>query len=134
MNKIRLVLIAATLLAAAVVNPVVAAPRNSLNASGPVASSSNFSDLNLPDPHKELRHLSRNLKLKKDQRAGVSFILLERTREINLLIDMESLSQDYRDRLAAKVIEDSDAQIAALLGSKQKRKFDKELTKDHETR
>jgi hypothetical protein len=26
--------------------------------------------LRLPDPDKELRHLSKNLKLKKDQRAG----------------------------------------------------------------
>jgi hypothetical protein len=133
MKRLCFVLFSATLLAAAMGNPASAAPGSSLNASGPVASSY-VSGLNLPDPHKELRHLSKNLKLNKDQRAGVGVILEERTREIHLLIDIESLTQAYRESLAAKVMEDSAAQIEALLGSKQKRKFDKELTKDHETR
>ena len=133
MKRLCFVLFSAMLLAAAMGSRVAAAPGISLNASGPVASSY-VSGLNLPDPHKELRHLSKNLKLNKDQRAGVSVILEERTREIHLLIDIESLSQAYRDSLAAKVMEDSAAQIEALLGSKQKRKFDRELTKDHETR
>jgi len=133
MKRLCFLLFGATLLTAAMSSRVAAAPESSLNASGPVASSY-VSGLNLPDPHKELRHLSKNLKLNKDQRAGVSVILEERTREINLLIDIESLSQAYRDRLAAKVMEDSAAQIEALLGSKQKRKFDRELTKDRETR
>jgi hypothetical protein len=131
MNRFCSVLISASLLAAAMGSPAIAARRIALSASGP-ETSSDTSDLNLPDPHKELRHLSRNLKLKKDQRAGVSIILQERTREIHLLIDIESLSQEYRDRLTAKVMEDSDAQIESLLKSKQKRKFDKGLTKDHE--
>ena len=131
MKRFCSVLVSTTLLAAAMVGPAIAARRSSLSSSGP-ETSSDVSGLSLPDAHKELRHLSRNLKLKKDQRAGVSVILQERTREIHLLIDIESLSQEYRDRLAAKVMEDGDAQIKALLGSKQKRKFDKELTKDHE--
>ena len=114
-------------------SPVGAVRRSTLGATGPVASSG-ISALNLPDPHKELRHLSKDLKLKKDQRTGVGFILEERTREINLLIDIQSLSQEHRDTLAAIVVEESDAQIEALLRSKQKRKFDKELTKDREMR
>jgi hypothetical protein len=71
--------------------------------------------------------------LTRGQRAGVSSILLERTREIHLLLDVQSLSQEYRNTLAAKVMEESNAQIVTLLKSKQKEKFDKELARDHET-
>jgi hypothetical protein len=126
------VLFSATVAAAVMGSPVAAARRSSVSASGP-ETTSDVSDLRLPDPHKELRHLSKNLKLKRDQRAGVSIILQERTREIRLLLDIESLSQEYRDTLATKVIKDSDAQIETLLRSKQKRKFDKELAREHET-
>ena len=125
------VLFSAAVAAAVMGSPVAAARRSSVSASGP-ETTSDVSDLRLPDPHKELRHLSQNLKLKRDQRAGVSIILQERTREIRLLLDIESLSQEYRDTLATKVIEDSDAQIETLLRSKQKRKFDKELARDQE--
>jgi hypothetical protein len=127
------VLLGAAVAVAVMGSPVAAARRSSVSASGP-EKTSDVSDLRLPDAHKELRHLSKNLKLKKDQRAGVSFILQERTREIRLLLDIDSLSQEYRDSLATKVMEDSDAQIETLLKSKQKRKFDKELARDHETR
>jgi len=126
------VLFSAAVAAAVMGSPVAAAPRNSVIASGPEMTSDD-SALRLPDPHKELRQLSKNLKLKRDQRAGVSSILQERKREIRLLLDIESLSQEYRDTLATKVIKDSDAQIETLLRSKQKRKFDKELARDHET-
>ena len=102
-----------------------------VSASGP-KTTSEVSDLRLPDPHKELCHLSKNLKLKRDQRVGVSIILQERTREIRLLLDIESLSHEYRDTLATKVMEDSGAQIETLLRSKQKRKFDKELARENE--
>jgi len=78
--------------------------------------------------------MSKDLKLKKDQRVGVSFILQERTREIRLLLDIDTLSQESRNALAAKVMGDTDAQIETLLKSKQKRKFDKELAKSHEVR
>ena len=113
--------------------PVAAAPPGSASASGP-ETTSDVSALRLPDPDKELRHLSKDLKLKRDQRAGVSSILQERSREIRLLFDVESLSQEYRDTLATKVIKDTDAQIETLLKTKQKRKFDKELANGHETR
>jgi hypothetical protein len=125
------VLLTATVAAAAVGSPTAAARRSSVSLSGP-ETSSDASDLRLPDAHKELRHLSKNLKLKKDQRAGVSIILEERSREIRLLLDIDSLSREYRNTLAAKVMEDSDAQIETLLKSKQKRKFDQELAKDRE--
>src|SRR5580658_2819435 len=91
-----------------------------------------ISGLHPPDPNKELRQLSKNLKLKKGQRVGVSSILQERAREIQLLLDVESLSQDYRTVLAAKVMHESNAQIETLLKNNQKRKFDKELARDHE--
>jgi septal ring factor EnvC (AmiA/AmiB activator) len=126
------VLFSAAVTAAVMGSPVVAARRGSVSASGP-ETTSDVSALRLPDPQKELRHLSKNLKLKRDQRAGVSSILQERTREIRLLLDIEFLSQEYRDTLATKVIKDSDAQIETLLRSKQKRKFDKELARNHET-
>jgi len=126
------VLLSATVAAAVMGSPVAAARRSSVSASGP-ETTSDVSDLRLPDPHKELRHLSKTLKLKRDQRVGVSIILQERAREIRLLLDIESVSQEYRDTLAAKVMEDSDSQIETLLRSKQKRRFDKELARDHET-
>ena len=110
-----------------------AAPRSLVAAPRP-ESASDDTDLRVTDPHKELRHLSKNLKLKKDQRIGVNSILEERAREIRLLLDVESLSQAYREELAAKVVKDSDAQIENLLRSKQKVKFDKELAKDHDIR
>jgi hypothetical protein len=131
MKGFSAVLFTATLAAAMMGNPLAAARGSSVSATGPDATSE-ISNLRLPDPHKELRHLSKNLKLKKDQRAGVSVILQERTREIRLLLDIESVSQEYRNTLAAKVMEDTDAQIETLLRSKQKRKFDKELAKDHD--
>ena len=76
-----------------------------------------------PNARKELRHLSKNLRLTRDQRVGVSSILEERTREIHLLLDVQSLSQEYRNTLAAKVMENSNAQIVTLLRNKQKQKF-----------
>jgi hypothetical protein len=135
MKRLWALLLSAVVAAAVMMSPapVAAARSSSVSASGPEATS-DASDLRLPDPHKELRHLSKNLKLKKDQRADVSFILQERTREIHLLLDIESLSQDSRNALATKVMEDSNAQIETLLRNKQKRKFDKELAKNHETR
>ena len=123
-------LLAATAAAVVIGRPVDAARWSSVTALGP-ETTSDASDLRLPDPHKELRHLSKNLKLNKDQRVGVSSILEERNREIRLLLDIESVSQEYRDKLAAKVMEDSDAQIESLLRSNQKKKFDKELARGH---
>ena len=96
-------------------------------------TASDVSDLRPPDPHKELRYLSRNLGLTRDQRVVVGSILQERTREFRLLLDVEPLSQDYRSTLAAKVMEDSNAQIETFLKNKQKRKFDRESARDRET-
>jgi hypothetical protein len=132
MKRFCAVLLSATVAAAVVGSPVAAARRSPVSASGS-ETTSDVSGLRLPDTHKELRHLSKYLKLNGDQRAGVSIILQERTREIRLLLEIESLSQEYRDTLATKVMEDSDAQIETLLRSKQKRKFHKELAIDHET-
>jgi len=133
LKRIHGVLLSAIVASAAFGGPAAAARSNSVRVSGP-GSASNDSDLQLPDPHKTLRHMSKDLKLKKDQRVGVSFILQERTREIRLLLDIDTLSQESRNALAAKVMGDTDAQIETLLKSKQKRKFDKELAKSHEVR
>jgi hypothetical protein len=132
MKKFCAIFLSATA-ATAILGSPAAAARNPMSASGP-ETQSNVSDLRVPDPQKELRHLSKDLKLKKDQRADVNIILQERAREIHLLLDIEFLSQENRNTLAAKVMEDSDAQIEAVLGSKQKIKFDKELTKDRDLR
>jgi hypothetical protein len=99
--------------------------------SGPIAETASDSvDLRLPDPQKELRYLSKNLKLTKNQRSTVDSILQERAREIGLILDVEPLSPEYRSRIAAKVIEDSNAQIEAFLKTKQRRKFDKDLARN----
>jgi hypothetical protein len=126
------VLLSASVAAAVTGSPASAARRSPASASGPERAS-DVSELRLPDPHKELRHLSKDLKLTRDQRAGVSSILLERAREIHLLLDVQSLSQEHRNTLAAEVMEESNAQIVTLLRSKQKEKFDKKLARDHET-
>ena len=125
------VVLGAIVAAAMMASPAAAARKGSVSASGS-GTPADVSELRLPDPHKELRHLSKNLKLGKDQRADVSFILQERTREIHLLLDIAPLSQEYTKTLAAKVMQDTDAQIESLLRSKQRRKFDKELARDHE--
>ncbi len=117
---------------AAIGSPVSAARMTSPSASGP-DTTSDVPALRPPDPQKELRHLSKTLKLKKDQRVGVNFILQERSREIRLLLDIDSLSEEYRDALATKVIRESDGQIETLLKTKQKKKFDKEVARSHET-
>jgi hypothetical protein len=132
MKAFYTILLSATVAAAvaAMGSAVAAARSNSVRVSGP-ETPYDVSDLRLSDPHKELRHLSRNLKLKRDQRAGVSFILQERTREIRLLLDSQSVSAGYRNSLAAKVMEDSNTEIETLLRNKQKRKFDKELAQNH---
>src|ERR1700691_2552729 len=128
MKRFCAILLGAIVAAAVIGSPVAIARESSVSASSPETASAS-SDLRLNDPHKELRHLSKNLKLKRDQRAGVSIILQERIREIQLLLDIESVSQDYRNTLAAKVMEDSNAQIENLLRNGQKRKFEKELAR-----
>ena len=105
----------------------------SVSGASATGSAIDISDLRLPDPHKELRHLSRNLRLSKNQRTAVGGILQERSREIRLLLDVQPVSQDYRNTLAAKVIQDSNSQIESFLKNKQKRKFDKELARGRET-
>ena len=94
---------------------------------------SEISGLRLSDPHKELRHLSKDLKLSKNQRTAVGSILQERAREIHLLLDVQPASPEYRNTFAAKVMEDSNSQIESFLKNKQKRKFDKELARGRET-
>ncbi len=128
MKVLWTIFLAASLATIVTAKPVHAARRSSAAASGPETAPDNV-NLRMPDPHRELRQLSKNLKLNKDQRIGVNSILEERAREIRLLLDVESLSQEYRETLAAKVVKDSDAQIEALLRSKQKVKFDKELVR-----
>jgi hypothetical protein len=129
MRTFYALLFGATLAASLMIcSPASAARATSIGASGDVADSDG-SDLRLSDTHKELRHLSRHLRLNKDQRAEVSVILEERTREIRLLFDMESLSQENRSRLVTRVVGDSDARIETLLQGKQKVKFNKDLEK-----
>src|SRR5580704_6146043 len=101
MKGIWAVLLSAILAAAVIGSPAAAARRSSAGATGPEPTSG-ASDLRLPDPHQELRQLSKDLKLKKDQRVGVGFILQERSREMHLLLDIDSLSQEYREVLATK--------------------------------
>lgn len=110
MKRFWTILIVMTVVAAVAGSPMAAARAMSRSLSGP-ESSSGGSDLRPPDPHKELRYLSKNLRLTKNQRVGVSSILEERTREIHLLLDVQSLSEEYRNTLAAKVMEQSNAEI-----------------------
>ena len=60
-------------------SPVYAARMGSASASIP-ETSSDFPDLRLSDPHKDLRQLSKDLKLTRDQRQVIGSILEERTR------------------------------------------------------
>jgi hypothetical protein len=116
----------ATLTAAITGSPVYAARMAPLSASVP-ETDSNRDDPRLPNPYKDLRQLSRDLKLTKDQQDVIGNILEERTREMQLLLDVKSLSQDFREMLAAIVMNNSNAQIESLLRGRQKRKFDQEL-------
>jgi hypothetical protein len=123
------ILLGATVAAVMTGSPVYAARKGSV--SGPSAeAASDVSGLRLPDPHKELQYLSKNLKLTRHQRSTVDSILQERAREIGLILDVEPLSPEYRSMIAAKVIEDSNAQIEAFLKTKQRRKFDKDLARN----
>jgi len=74
--------------------------------------------------------LSKNLRLSREQRTAVGSILQERSREIHLLLDVQPASREYRNAVAAKVMEDSNSQIESFLKSKQKRKFARELARD----
>jgi Spy/CpxP family protein refolding chaperone len=132
MKRFLTAVLASSAVVAVSCSALAAARSESLSVSGPESASS-AADLQPPDAQKELRHLSKNLKLTRDQRVGVSSILEERAREIHLLLDVQSLSEEYRNTLAAKVMEESNAQIETLLKNKQKQKFDKELARDHET-
>ncbi len=76
----------------------------------------------------------QGLEATKNQRTAVGSILQERAREIHLLLDVQPASQEYRNTFAAKVMEDSNSQIESFLKNKQKKKFDKELARDHGTR
>lgn len=125
-------LLGATVAVTAAGSSVYAARVDPASTSG-AGNATDISDLRLPDPHKELRQLSRNLRLSKDQRTAVGGILQERSREIRLLLDVQPVSQDYRNTLAAKVMQDSNSQIESFLRSKQRRKFDKELARGRET-
>jgi hypothetical protein len=125
-TKLSSTLLRSTVLAAIVGTPAFAAPLGSPKTSVPEAAK-DASALRPSDPHKELRHLSKNLRLGKNQRIVVGSILEERTREIRLLLEVEPISQSYSNRLAAKIIEDSNIQIETFLKNKQKRKFDREF-------
>jgi hypothetical protein len=135
MRGFRAALLSAIALAAVAGSsaPACAARMSSPRASG-AETPSDISDLRLSDPHKELRHLSRDLKLSKNQRTAVGSILQERAREIHLLLDVQPASPEYRNTFAAKVMEDSNSQIESFLKNKQKRKFDKELARGRGTR
>jgi hypothetical protein len=126
-------LLGATVAVTAAGSSAFAARMGPASASG-TGSATDISDLRLPDPHKELRQLSRNLRLSKNQRTAVGGILQERSREIRLLLDVQPVSQDYRSTLAAKVMEDSNSQIESFLKNKQRRKFDRELARGRATR
>jgi len=111
--------------------PAGAAAPSPVNTGGsPTPAAYDLSALSPRDPQKELRHLAKNLKLKKNQRVGVGSILEERAREVRLLLDVESLSQEHRNQLATQVMQDSEVQITTLLKNNQKRKFNKVLAKD----
>ena len=71
--------------------------------------------------------------MSKNQRTAVDGILQERSREIQLLLDVQPVSQDYRNTLAEKVMQDSNSQIESFLKNKQRRKFDRELARDRAT-
>ena len=90
--------------------------------------------MRLPDTQKDLRDLSKNLKLTRDQQEVIGNILQERTREMQLLLDVKSLSEEFRNTLAAIVMNNSNAQIESLLKSKQKIKFDNELIETQRSR
>lgn len=126
------IILSATVTAAVIGGPVAAA-QNSPASTSCRETPADVLEAHLPDPHKDLRRLSKSLKLNREQLTGVDVILQERTREICLLLEIEPLSQEFRNKLAAKVMDDSDIQIETLLKSKQKRKFHKELAKDRET-
>jgi hypothetical protein len=97
-------------------------------------TNSDSSEVRLPDPQKDLRDLSKNLKLTRDQQEVIGNILQERTREMQLLLDVKSLSEEFRNTLAAIVMNNSNAQIESLLKSKQKIKFDNELIETQRSR
>ena len=125
-------ILSATIAVTAAGSSAYAARVGSASASG-TGSATDISGLRLPDPHKELRHLSRNLRLSKNQRTAVDGILQERSREIQLLLEVQPVSQDYRNTLAEKVMQDSNSQIESFLRNKQRRKFDRELARDRAT-
>jgi hypothetical protein len=104
--------------------PVHAARIDSASVSVP-ETSSDSSEVRLPDPQRDLRDLSKNLKLTRDQQEVIGNILQERTREMQLLLDVKSLSEDFRNTLAVIVMNNSNTQIESLLQSRQKTKFDK---------
>jgi hypothetical protein len=124
--------LAAALVAVASIasGPSLPAARVSSASASSSETASSVSGLRPSDPHKELRHLSKDLRLTREQRTAVGSILQERSREIRLLLDVEPLSLDNRNTLATKVMQDTNVQIETLLGRKQKRRFDKQLVKD----
>jgi hypothetical protein len=107
--------------------PVHASRMGLVSAFDPETNSNFPDDLRLPDSHKDLRQLSKTLKLTKDQQDIIGSILEERTREMQLLLDVKALSEEFRDMLAAIVMNNSNAEIESLLRNKQKTKFDQEL-------
>lgn len=134
MPKLSMKALISLILCASVAHAVTGNPRYSSRTGSLSALTAEMASggpgLRLPDPQKELRYLSKNLKLSKNQRSTVDSILQERAREIGLILDVEPLSPEYRSRIAAKVIEDSNAQIEAFLKTKQRRKFNKDLARN----
>jgi periplasmic protein CpxP/Spy len=76
------------------------------------------------DPEKQVKHLSKRLKLTGDQQNQIRPILVDRQQHMQALRQDQSLSPQDRMTKAKSVRDDSNAKIEAVLNDQQKQQFE----------
>jgi len=72
---------------------------------------------------KQLAHLFKKLKLNSEQEIRVKAILAERDREIEMVLENETLSNEAKNARMAIILAESNEEIAEVLDSRQRKQF-----------
>ena len=81
-------------------------------------------DVRLPDSKKQVAHLTKRLKMSAEQAKYVRAILADRDHQIEVIQQSGALPEDAKGGRITEILACSNDQIAAVLNSRQREKFD----------
>jgi periplasmic protein CpxP/Spy len=114
------ILIAATAINAAPQTTSGTAPQEQAAPSASAASNGR----SVPDPNRQLKHLTRYLQLTADQRSQLLPILQQQDNQIQAVRSDTTLTQEDRHARLRTIRQDSRTQVQAVLNDTQKVQFD----------